>query len=450
MQAFLDALISNPSKYILTLLLTGCVLALLVRASVTNIYDPWVFQQIFTVFASSVVIFMWYCGIVNSSLAIYHIAATFIFLVCAGFTFKRITRTQRVQRQIDRGALSFLRVVFLVLFVSSQLSAWALSGFSIFLESRLDAFSSGGGVGVFSRIISFTSILLIFLTVLRIGTAQSKKLNFLDLFVLLFSIAVAVLSGSKGSVFFILVYIMASNWICQRTFQDYAVPTVPKRKLILFGVVLSALMLIPAAVEQTRDTASDLGGPLQAVAFRMVSSGDIYMWMYGDDYLSFVSVSSPTALLFLDLLGMTRIVSWDQLPVHPGLQIFRDLFPNSDAIRGPNMRVDVFGLLYGNEWIGVIFCAALGSLFGILRAWLFRAKSALFFLPAVYIFFQAPMFFVDPVLGVTALVNTGFGIVIVMVAVAVIGSDPFGPGVLVMRSEKKNVDIQSPPKLPLC
>jgi hypothetical protein len=359
---------------------------------------------------------------------IYHVAAMAGFLVCAGLIFQRTVHTYWAARKVRLHALTSLRNVFLFLFVASQLGAWALGGLPIFLESRLNAFSSGGGIGILSRIISFTSFAAVFLSVLRIGISERKRISRTDGFVLVFSIVASVASASKGNIVLTLLLILTAHWIFRHLFQDYVAPKFPRKKLVTLAVILAGLMLVPVAVELARDSETTIGGPLEAVAIRLILSGDGYMWMYGDDYLSTVTVRSPTALLFADFLGVTRLVSWDELPVHPGLQVFQILFPDRDEIRGPNLRVDAFGLLYGSMVFGVIFSALLGCVFGLLRGWLFRARSTLLFLPAAYLFFQAPAFLVDPLLGVTALVNTGFAMVIVAVALAFVGTEPFAAG----------------------
>lgn len=428
MQAFLQALASNPQWYLLALLLSTAGVALLVRPSMTTLYDPWALQQVQTIFASAAVIFMWIEDIINPSLMIYHVAALSSFLLCAGFFFRQTIRSCWVSRRVQPRALNSLRGVMLAIFVVSQLGAWALAGIPLFLESRLDAFSSGGGIGILSRIVSFTSFATAFLTVLRVGIANRKRLNLTDGFVLAFTIVASVANASKTNIVLTLLIILMSHWIFQHVIQDYAAPRVSRKKLISLALVLGTLVLVPVAVDMTRDSGVEATGPLEAVFIRLIFSGDGYMWMYGDDYLSKITVNSPTALLFADFLGVTRLMSWDQLPVHPGLQIFQDLFPDSDSIRGPNLRVDTFGLLYGSMVFGVIFAAFLGAVFGLLRGWLFKARSAVFFLPAAYMFFQAPTFLVDPLLGVTALVNTAFAMAIVVFAVSLVGKDPFGAG----------------------
>ena len=245
-----------------------------------------------------------------------------------------------------------------------------------------------------------------------------------------------------------MLLILTAHWIFRHLFQDYVAPKVPRKKLVALAVILGVLMLVPVAVELARDSETTIGGPLEAVAIRLILSGDGYMWMYGDDYLSTVTVRSPTALLFADFLGVTRLVPWDQLPVHPGLQVFQILFPDRDEIRGPNLRVDAFGLLYGSMVFGVIFSALLGCVFGLLRGWLFRARSTLLFLPAAYLFFQAPAFLVDPLLGVTALVNTGFAMIIVAVALAFVGTEPFAAGTRT-RFRRLKAAVRAAPLAPL-
>lgn len=428
MQAFLQALANNPQWYGLALLLSAVGVIALVRPSITAFYDPWAFQQVQTIFATAAVIFMWMENIIAPSLMLYHSAAMACFLIFAGLTFHQGIQRCRVARYVRPRSLESLRTVLLWLFVVSQIGAWAMAGIPLFLESRLDAFSGGGGIGVLSRIISFTSFATVFLTVLRVGVSSHQRLNVTDIVILTFTILASVANASKTNIVLILLIILMSHWFFQRLVRNYTAPRVSRKKLVGFALVLVALLLIPVAVEMTRNSSVSAAGPFEATFIRLIFSGDGYMWMYGDDYLSRVIVDSPTALLFADFLGVTRLMSWDQLPIHPGLQIFQDLFPGSDSIRGPNLRVDTFGLLYGNMAFGVVFAAVLGGVFGWLRSWLFKARGALSFLPAAYIFFQAPAFLVDPLLGVTALVNTAFGVAIMALAITLAGRDPFGAG----------------------
>lgn len=444
MQPFFQALESNPQWYLLALLLSAACVTLLVRSSVTTLFDPWAVQQVNTIFASAAVTLLWLAGAIKDELMIYHVAAIFSFLICAGLTFRYSIQTCWVAREVRPRALIALRNVFLCMFVASQLGAWAIGGLPILLESRLNAFSSGGGIGVFSRIISFTSFAAVFLTVLRIGVSDQKRVSFTDGFVFVFTVIASIASASKGNIVLTLLVVLTSHWIFKRLIKNYVAPKVSKTKIVTFAVILVMLMLVPLAVELARDSETTVGGPIEAFVIRLVLSGDVYMWMYGDDYMSAVTVRSPTALLFSDFLGVTRLASWDQLPVHPGLQVFQMLFPDRDEIRGPNMRVDVFGLLYGSMVFGIIFSAVLGGLFGLMRGWLFRVREPLLFLPAAYLFFQAPAFFADPLLGVTALVNTGFAMVIVALAVALVGRPPVASGAR-MRLRKLQAGLRAAP-----
>lgn len=425
MQDFLIALGSNPLWYGLSVLISLGMLLVLVRPSITTFYDPWLLQQILTAFASASVIFMWKMGIIELSLMLYHIVALTCFMLFAGIMFRQVTRHRRLTFYARPIPLNFLRDALLLVFIVSQLLAWSVSGIPLLLESRLDAFSGGSGIGVFSRLISFTSFATVFLTVLRVGISHLRRFNLTDIIALTFATIASVASGSKTNIAMMLVIILMSNWVFQQQIKNYVAPRVSRKIIAGLAMLLLTLLLVPVAIEMARGSGVDASGPVQALFIRLVLSGDGYMWMYGDNYLSLVTVSSPIELLFSDFLGLTRLMSWDQLPVHPGLQIYQSLFSDSDAIRGPNLRVDTFGLLFGSMEIGIAFAAVMGGLFGWLRGLLFKARSALIYLPAAYLFFQAPAFFVDPVLGVTALVNATFGIVIVGATVAVLGRDPF-------------------------
>ena len=429
MQPFLIALGNSPALYLLTLLLCAVAVIGLAWPTITAIYDPWVLQLIQTVFASAAVVFMALTGVIATSLMLYHIAAIGSFLLFGGLVYKEMTRQCFVARRVRPRALNSMRGLFLLLLVVSQLAAWALAGVPLLLESRLNAFSSGGGIGVLSRLLSFLSFATVFLTVLRVGIATEKRLSHTDIFVLIFTVLASVANASKTNIVLTLLLILTSHWIFQHIIDGYVGLQVSRKKLIALGIVLVMLMMVPVAMELSREPESTVSGPVEAIVLRLIFSGDGYMWLYGDDYLSTVTVSSPTALMFTDLLGVTRLVPWEQLPVHPGLQIFQHLFPDSEAIRGPNLRVDAFGLLYGSMVLGVGISASLGGLFGLLRGWFFRVRSAVVFLPAAFLFFQAPTFLVDPMLGVTALVNAAFAAVIVVLVQALVGKDPFTSGV---------------------
>lgn len=411
----------------LALLLTAAAVLLLARPSITSWSDPWALQQVQTTFASAAVVFMWMTDIIQPSLMIYHVCAIGGFLYFAGRCYRLNVRNYCGSRTVRPHTLRSLRAVFIWIFVASQVGAWVLAGIPLLLESRLNSFSSGGGIGVLSRCISFASFAALFLTVLHIGVSGRKRVGLTDAFVVAFTVLASVANGSKTNIVMTPLLILMAHWIFRRLFSQYNTPAISRKKLAIIALAIGLTVLVPLIVE-LRNAETDVTGPLEAVGIRLLLSGDGYMWMYGDEYLSTVRVSSPTALLFADFLGITRLVPWEQLPIHPGLQIFQTLFPDSEAIRGPNLRVDAFGLLYGSMVFGVIFAALIGVVFGVLRAWLFKARTAIFFLPASYLFFQAPTFFVDPLLGVTALVNTGFSIGVTAVAVALVGRDPFGVG----------------------
>ena len=445
MDACLDQIFNHPWWYLIAVLLSLFVGVLLARPSIITFYDPWALQQIPTAFASADIIFMWYKGIIESYIAAYYILATSVFFICASLSFRKMTRIQFVQRAVSVGHLNVLRSLTLFIFVSVQLIAWALAGLPILLESRLDSFAGGGGIGILSRIISFTSIAVIFLTVLRIGTSPLKKVNLTDCFVLIFSIISSVVNGSKTNIIMIPIIIMMSHWISLYNFRGYVAPSIPKKYFTLIGVLITLLLFVPLYFEIKQDTQSKLNNPLEGLIFRLILSGDVYMWFYGDHFDQYIEVNSPTALLFSDFLGVTRLLPWDKLPIHPGVQIYKHLFPDSGAIRGPNMRVDIFGLLYGNMFVGFIVSALIGCFFGFIRSLIFRVKSGALFLPAVYLFFQAPFFLVDPLLGVTAVVNACFLFFLVMLMIKIIRADPFGKDATIIYAIKRtNTSVSNP------
>jgi hypothetical protein len=403
-------------QYATMVFLSALFYWLAARPSAVSWFDPWAAQQVLSVFASAAVLFMWWVDIIDGATAIYHVAATAAFFVIAGWVFKARLAAPRVRLEVRPDQIGRLRLLVFLVFAVSQLLAWTLTGLPILLESRLDAFAAGDGTGFFSRLFTFSSTATLFLTVLNVGLSPTGRLRRSDIAVVAAIVLATVLNASKSAIIYSVLFVLSSDLLCSRVFPaQYRPIRFPRRAVALSLVAVVGLMLVPAAFEARRRVDDPAGGMLGQLLARVVLSGDGYMWFYGDGYLDTTTDPAPVKLLFSDPLGMSRLVPWDALPVHPGLAVGREVVPDSDSVRGPNVRLDVFGLLFGSMAAGVAFACVSGALFGALRAAAFRARTVPSLVTGVFLFLNLHSLLIDPVLGVATLVNAGIGFLLVWV-----------------------------------
>jgi hypothetical protein len=407
LNSFFVELDSAFGLYLVLLAVSAFCYALLSRPSALAWFDPWVPQQVLAAFASTVVSFMAWYGIVPVWVAAYHWASMLAFYGMAGLSLKACRGSSRPLEAPPIREVATLKRQAFTIYVLAQIAAWATTGVPLLLASRLDAFAGGSGLGLLSRAISFLSIAVIFLNILEVGLRRSRGARTGDWLVLGFIVMAVVLNASKSNIVFTILFALTCDRVCRYLYPAYRPLNISRATYVkAFAVVGSLLVFALLMDARSSDEGSN---PLYQLGIRLLLSGDGYLWFYGDDYLHTVTVGSPTKLLFADFLGSTRLVAWSDLPVHPGLQVFQDLFPDSDSIRGPNVRVDTFGLLFGSAWAGILFCTAAGTIFGLCRAAIFRWRTLAMQCVAIYVLLESPQLLVDPVLGVTMFVNATLG-----------------------------------------
>jgi hypothetical protein len=103
---------------------------------------------------------------------------------------------------------------------------------------------------------------------------------------------------------------------------------------------------------------------------RFINTGDVFYMSYVDNSLQFLDKGSGFLALFKAPLGALRIVSWDQLPVNLGLQLFWYHY-DTDLMSGPNSRHNVFGLFYFGFYGSILFSFFVGFVTSYLRNVLF-------------------------------------------------------------------------------
>lgn len=426
MNSFFAEFESGFGLYLALLAISTVFYVLLSKPSSLAWFDPWVTQQVLAAFASTVVSFMAWYGIVPLWVAAYHWTAMLAFYGMAGLSLKASRGSPRPLRAPRWHEVATLKRQAFMLYVLAQIAAWATAGVPLLLASRLDAFAGGSGLGLLSRAISFLSVTVVFLNILEVGLRPRRGARTGDWLVLGFMVMAVVLNASKSNIVFTILFALTCDRVCSYLYPTYRPLNISRAAYVKAFAVVGSLLAFAFLMDvRSSDEGSN---PLYQLGVRLLLSGDGYLWFYGDDYLKTVTVGSPTKLLLADFLGSTRLVAWSDLPVHPGLQVFQDLFPDSDSIRGPNVRVDTFGLLFGNAWAGLLFCTASGTLFGLCRAAVFRWRSLAMQCVAIYMFLESPQLLVDPVLGVTMFVNATLGAALMAILSTINVKWPRRPG----------------------
>lgn len=410
MDDYLYALAADPLAYagILALVLVACLLGS--RRAVIGLTDPWLAQQLLTACASAAVLFLWWIGKISLGVALYHIAAVALFYAIAAYHPPRWLAKRQLRRRpawrCTAEHTSRLQFAVFVTLVLAQLALWSITGLPVLLASRLDAAATGGGLGVLTRVISVFSTVTIFLTVLRLGQRKAGYKPLRDISIVGTILLMQVANGSKSSIFFTIFYFLSCDWICGLVSAGHKSVVVSRKLLVVTLAALTLLALVPIVLENLfYDTGLSSSALVQFV-FRIVLSGDSYIHFYGDNHIAQVSRVSPSLLLASDFLGTLRLVPRQLLPMHPGISLYQELFPFSDSIKGPNLRIDIFGLLFGNWLSGLVFVALAAGVFRWMRSQVFRARGLATLLVSAHLFLSAPAVFIDPTLAMVVLFNS--------------------------------------------
>ncbi len=361
---------SAPALYAMVLSICALAYFLILRKRIHSIFDPLFFNMVLTTFATAVVPFMYLTHEIRGSYFVQFLVTELLFLFC----LVAVPEPRATLRLSDRALTSaghrrFLQCLYLisaVVFVTSQLGAYAVGGIPLFHDSRLDYYSAGGGFGVLGRAISISSFFCWYLLLYRfvyrwrIGL-WPKACDFGVLLALLIS---AVLSGSKSTFVSVLFLIFYFRLIHGRT------PLYPKKQdarlakgqhITLIVASVGALLVLIAT-----GYASGVGGAIYALLFRVVVSGDVYFMAYPGDLWKTLNGGNALFAIFGGSMIAFRIIPSDMVPEPLGFQLFHSATGMSGMF-GPNPRHNVFGLVYFGYWGSMLYSAFLGATVGTVR-----------------------------------------------------------------------------------
>lgn len=403
---FYNSLLDDLLQYIFILSCSLLMYKLLFKKYVFSFFDPLFLSLVFSSFATSVVIFLYFQDLIDDYFFGNFILTQLSFVVGFYF-FKPISKADSLKSHFkkiknDYSTFEFLYYASVLLFVFSNLMTYYLLGIPILNEyGRLTTYSDSGGLGVLSRIISVTRpIILIYILDCYIKTSLGMGNKLIFLFLLLTSI----LSGSKSALLEVVFVSILTQFFFWKNNTDFTNLNRIRNQFFFFAFA-GAILIISLG----QNTAKSLIDLLLLFINRFINSGDIFMYAYTSDVLVNIPNTSGLLAVFSDVLGFTRIIPYSKLPDALGLQIWQNYHENFNYQMGPNPRHNVFGLHYFGFYGAIFYSFIIGILSSFFRNKLYNILPK-GLIPCVFYVLCYPLvdLRVDSTLAVSSITNILF------------------------------------------
>ncbi len=350
---------------------------LLLRRRTLGFFDPLFFVLFGSVFGWALVWFMYWRGDIRGLYAASFTVAELAFYAGLASTKMPAPRHADVRSEERPGFAISVFVAAGAMHVATTLATWSIAGIPLFRTSRLGAFVDSGGFGVLERLVDSSGAIALFACAyLVFGNARVRSRLIYYAF-LAWYLASIVLSGSKSALLIFGQVVFAVAFL----YTD-----LPRQKDSFWGgrygkqLVVAATLFALLVLFVQPDT--DLLSALQALAFRLLSFGDIYIYAYPNDAVESLTGSNPLVGLFGGVLSTFRLFPVSDLYVHAGYQFTLLTFPDIDYVTGPNPRHPVIGYHYFGAF-AFLFSFVLGVLTSSLQRALYAARRRRTFLGAL-------------------------------------------------------------------
>lgn len=408
---FYDVALDNISLFFIILLLSIFLHYFIFRPQIKSILDPYFLPVISSVFSFTVVFLLFFTSSISNYLLLSFILTQGTFFIGL-YTFKAKRKELIIDKKDSnynkhKGILAFY--FFSIIYISSQFIIFSIKGVPLFMESRLQTFSNGGGSGILGRIADVTSIFSLYAFFLVIKVDKFRISEIPKYLILLIIFVTFFLSGSKSSfltVFSVFWCYILFNQVKGGDYMSYLRLIKKNIKLIVISSLIVVFFIINI---QSLNSNDNLLNPFLALSLRFVHSGDIFWYAYPNNIYLQIPNNQFFAALFNDTLGLLRLQSWDSLPEAIGIT-FKNIHHPSDVPEGPNARHNVFGLIYYGFWGAIVFSFFLGLTLSFIRNKLYHLVSGNYFGGAIftYLMCRGAAIDTDPMLTITYFNNIIF------------------------------------------
>jgi oligosaccharide repeat unit polymerase len=403
---------NNINLFILILIFSFLLHYFLFKKNVKSILDPYFLAVFSSIFCFADVFFLFLLNKISSYIFLSYLLTQIAFMI-GFYSFKSskntINRKTQLNTKKNTDVIAFY--FFSFLYLSAQLAIYITKGIPLFMESRLETFKDGGGVGVLGRITEVTSIFALYSFFLVVDMNKFRIKDTLKYTISFTIFLTFLLSGSKSN-FLIIFYVLWCYIAYAKINGGNYEPYLKLLKKNLKKIIIISILIICAIIyiqSKSVDALDDKINPLLAIVLRFVFSGDIYWYAYPNNLYLTIPSNNGLLALFSDFFGFFRIVKWDQLPEVIGLT-FKSYHHPSDVLTGSNARHNVFGLIYFGFLGSLIFSFLLGVIISFVRSRLAFYLKNTFIGGAIftYLTIKISSLDTDPQLTITYLDNLFF------------------------------------------
>lgn len=414
---FFGDILNNINLFFGILIFSFILHYFIFRNQVESLLDPYFLSVFSSVFCLTDVFFMFFVNKISFYMFVSYVLTQLGFIL-GFYTFKNRKELIREVKIIDsntsvtsKNLIAFY--FFSFIYLLSEIIIFLTKGIPLFMISRLETFSGGGGAGVLGRITEVSSIFSLYAFFLVIRVDKFRLSEFPKYLIITLIFLTFMLSGSKSSfltVFYVFWCYILFSQIKGGNYHKYLrLLRNNLKSIILVSFILVCLVIYIQSKNESADKIEETLNPVVALAFRFIYGGDIYWFSYPNDVYLSIDGDRWFAALFTDTLGFFRIYEWNELPEVIGLTMKRYHHP-SDVITGSNARHNVFGLIYFGFFGSIFFSYVLGLILSFVRNKLPYYLGNTFLGGGVFTFLiiKTAGLDTDPVLSVTNFNNLVF------------------------------------------
>ncbi len=394
---FFNLLTTNIKLYFLSLGLVVVIYSFIMRSIVKSILDPVFMALIGAVFANTIPLFLYFCGLISNEYIIYIICIETTFWGTYFLFHKRYLSCSRYVMNDGKASLATFKIM-LVICIGSYLLTYAVLGIPLFKQTHTEVFLGGGGWGLLSHISDFSLFFVVVYSFYLLRTKNTLAKASIGL-----AIVFCLLSGSKSSILVLAHgYFFYLYYYCNKTFS------LKKNKRYIALICMFPVITLMAHFG-TNPYSAYIG-----VIERFVGYGDMYFMALPNNAMDEVTINHPYTYILQGILGPLRLIDYSTLDINIGTQLANIVYPDLNVPVAPNSRLPLLGwICFG--WGGIILSFVLGAFFAFVRTRLYSMFPQGIIPLIVYGFIYTGMtsILTDPILAISKLFTLMFfGIVI--------------------------------------
>lgn len=389
---FFELLSSNSLIYILSLLISLFLFYGIMRATSSSWLNPLRFNVFTFSLGISVVLFLYFLGLIKFQTFIYIIISITIYWLTFLWIFKNKQRQITIKFVDEPQIAKYLFYSSYSLYLLLTLVSYKLLGIPIFNEDSRLATYTGSGFGYIARFspILYTYSLFYIIHLFHQYKNIPRKISNIVLLIPL--IIIGILSGSRAS----FLGIIFAFW-GYRTFYFGAEPKVKDFKWLIMPFLIISIFTF--SIQSS--------GDLKQAGFmfleRVVACGDLYWESLPNDAWRSIVVNRPFEFTFMGFLGPLRLLDPTHAEVPIGYQLTNIIYPSlAGKSTGPVALFPIFGLVcYG--YVG-------GCIFSFFQAILVSSVFRITFLKSNSIIVSAMAYFAfNNAISLIGDISAGFG-----------------------------------------